>query len=122
MDELRCDFKQQMDGVKESVREIEKSLESAWAAFEDIQQESKAFKDSKRSYQEMLDKQTNLIQQLQSEMKKFREENDKLRPSLKETQEKLTALENYYKEREFKIHEHSRKTGRKLLENCIRYI
>ena len=95
MDELRCDFKQQMDGVKESVREIEKSLEFAWAAIEDVQQESKAFKESKKSYQKMLDKQTNLIQQLQSEVRNVRDKNDKLRPSLKETEEKLIALENY---------------------------
>lgn len=60
MDELRCDFQQAMEGVKESVREIEKSLEFSWAAIEDVQQESKVFKDSKRSYQEMFDKQTNL--------------------------------------------------------------
>lgn len=75
MDELRCDFKQAMEdvkesvretfkqameSVKESVREIEKSLEFSWAAIEDVQLKSKVFKDSKRSYQEMLDKQTNL--------------------------------------------------------------
>ena len=48
-----------MEGVKESIREIE-SLEFASEAIEDVQQESKVFKDSKRSYQEMLDKQTNL--------------------------------------------------------------
>jgi len=96
MGELRCEFKQQIDGVKESIKEIEKSLENSWAAIEDVQQESKAYKDSKRSHQEMLDKQTNLIpQQLQSEVRNVRDENDKLRPSLKETQEKLITLENY---------------------------
>ena len=35
------------------------------------------------------------IQDLQAEVKKIRAENDQLRPSLKETQEKLVALENY---------------------------
>lgn len=49
MDELRCDFKQAMESVKESVREIEKSLEFAWEAIEYVQLESKVFKDSKRS-------------------------------------------------------------------------
>ena len=63
--ELRYEFKQQIDGGKESIKDIEKSLENAWAAIEDVQQGSKAYKDSKRSPQEMLDKQTNLIQQLQ---------------------------------------------------------
>ena len=61
MGELRYEFKQQIDGVKESIKDIEKSLENAWAAIEDVQQESKAYKDSKRSHQEMLDKQINLI-------------------------------------------------------------
>ena len=60
MGELRYEFKQQIDGVKESIKDIEKSLENAWAAIEDVQQESKAYKDSKRFNQEMLDKQNNL--------------------------------------------------------------
>ena len=62
MGELRYELKQQIDGVKESIKDIEKLLKNAWAASEDVQQESKAYKDSKRSHQEMLDKQTNLIQ------------------------------------------------------------
>lgn len=64
MAELRCEFKQQIDGVKESIKDIEKSLENAWAAIEDVQQETKAHKDSKRSHQEMLDNQTKKIQEL----------------------------------------------------------
>ena len=37
MGEVRYEFKQQqIDGVKESVKEIEKSLENAWAAIEDV--------------------------------------------------------------------------------------
>ena len=67
MGELRYEFKQQIDGVNESIKDIEKSLENAWAAIEDVQQESKAYKDSKRSHPEILNKQTNLIQQLQAE-------------------------------------------------------
>ena len=84
MDELKYEFKQQIDGVKEAIKQIivAKSLENVWAAIKDVQQESKAYKDSKRSHQVMLDKQTNLIQQLQSEARNVRDENDKLRPSL----------------------------------------
>ena len=114
MGELRYEFKQQIDGVKESIREIEKSLENAWAAIEDVQQESKAYKDSKRSHQEMLDKQTNLIQQLQSEVRNLRCENDKLRPSLKETQEKLIALENYTRKENLRFMNIPERQG----ENC----
>lgn len=95
MAELRCEFKQQIDGVKDSIKDIEKSLDNAWAAIEDVQQETKAYKDSKRSHQEMLDNQTKKIQDLQAEVTKIREENKQLKPALKETQEKLIALENY---------------------------
>ena len=95
MAELRCEFKQQIDGVKVNIKEIEKSLENAWAVIEDVQQEAKTNKDSKRSHQDMLDKHTTTIQDLQAEVRKIRAENDQLRPSLKETQEKLVALENY---------------------------
>lgn len=61
MDKQQYEFTQQINGVKESKKEIEKSLENAWAAIEDVQQESKVHKHSKRSHQEMLDKQTNSI-------------------------------------------------------------
>ena len=114
MGELRYEFKQQIDGVKESIKDIEKSLENAWAAIEDVQQESKAYKDSKRSHQEMLDKQTNLIQQLQAEVRNVRCENDKLRPSLKETQEKLIALENYTRKENLRFMNIPERQG----ENC----
>ncbi len=50
MSELRCEFKEQIDGVKVNIKEIEKSLEHAWAVIEDVQQEAKTNKDSKRSY------------------------------------------------------------------------
>ena len=52
-----------------------------------------------RSHQKMLDNQTKRIQELQAEVAKICEENKQLRPSLKEAQEKLIALE-YYTRRE----------------------
>ena len=45
MSELRCEFKVQIDGVKVNIKEIEKSLEHAWAEIEDVQQEAKTNKD-----------------------------------------------------------------------------
>ena len=45
MGELGHEFKQQIDGVKESIKHIEKSRENAWATIEDVQQEWKAYKD-----------------------------------------------------------------------------
>ena len=78
MGELRYgEFKQQIE------KKIEKSLENARGAMEDVQQESKAYKDSQRSQQEMLDEQTNLTQQLQSEVSNVGNESVKLQPSVK---------------------------------------
>ena len=101
--ELRCEFKVQIDGVKVNIKEIEKSLENAWAEIEDVQQEAKTNKDSKRSHQDMLDKHTSTIQELQAEIEQIRADNNQMRPSLKETQEKLIALENYTRKENLRI-------------------
>ncbi|KAL9952957.1 hypothetical protein ACROYT_G040290 [Oculina patagonica] len=61
MSELRCEFKEKIDGVKVNIKDMEKSLEHAWAVIEDVQQEAKTNKDSKRSHQDMLDKHTSTI-------------------------------------------------------------
>ncbi len=42
MSELRCEFKEQIDV---NIKEIEKSLEHAWAVIKDVQQEAKTNKD-----------------------------------------------------------------------------
>ncbi|KAL9989464.1 hypothetical protein ACROYT_G004020 [Oculina patagonica] len=73
MCELRYEFKDQIDGVKVNIKEIEKSLEHAWAVIKDVQQKAKTNKDSKRSHQDMLDKHTSTIQELQAEIKQIRE-------------------------------------------------
>ena len=93
--QLTHEFKEEINGVKNSLKEFEKSLNSAWAFIEDLQQESKAFKDSKGSHKKMLDEQASEILRLKSELIKVKAENDKLTSSLKETQENLIALENY---------------------------
>ena len=103
MSELRCEFKVQIDGVKVNIKEIEKSLEHAWAEIEDVQQEAKTNKDSKRSHQDMLDKHTSTIQELQAEIEQICADNNQMRPSLKETQENLIALENYTRRENLRI-------------------
>lgn len=52
---LRRELKEEIDGVTTLIQDVEKSLENAWAAIEDVQQETKAYKDSKGSHQKMLD-------------------------------------------------------------------
>ena len=51
----------------------------------------------------MLDKHTSTIQELQAEIKQIRADNNQMRPSLKETQEKLIALENYTRRENLRI-------------------
>ena len=93
--ELSCEFKHEINVVKSTLNELEKSVNLAWASIEDLQQESKALKDSKSSHQKMMDKQTAEIQSLKVDLKKLQAENEKLKPALKEAQENLVALENY---------------------------
>ena len=38
---LRHEMKQELDGVKKSLRDVEKSLEAAWDSINDIQEETK---------------------------------------------------------------------------------
>ena len=42
-------MKQELDGVKKSPREVEKSLEAAWDSINDIQEETKTHNDYKQS-------------------------------------------------------------------------
>ena len=93
--ELSCEFKHEINVVKSTLNELEKSVNLAWANIEDLQQESKALKDSKSSHQKMMDEQTAEIQSLKVDLKKLQAENEKLKPALKEAQENLVALENY---------------------------
>ena len=93
--ELRCEFKHEINVVKSTLNELEKSAYQAWASIEDLQQESKALKDSKSFHQKMMDEQTEEIQGLKADLKKLQAENKKLKPALKEAQENLVALENY---------------------------
>ena len=93
--ELSCEFKHEINVVKSTLNELEKSVNLAWASIEDLQQESKALKDSKSSHQKMMDEQMAEIQSLKVDLKKLQAENEKLKPALKEAQENLVALENY---------------------------
>ena len=43
--ELTCEFKHEINVVKSTMNELEKSVNHAWASIEDLQQESKALKD-----------------------------------------------------------------------------
>ena len=71
---LRCEFMQEMEGVKCTIKEIEKSLENAWATIDDVQKGFKTHKDSKRTHQDMLDSQSREIKLLKEEIAKSQAE------------------------------------------------
>ena len=56
--ELSCEFKHEINVVKSTLSELEKSVNNAWASIEDLQQECKSLKDSKSSHQRMMDEQS----------------------------------------------------------------
>ena len=93
--ELTCEFKHEINVVKSTMNELEKSVNNAWASIEDLQQESKALKDEKSSHQKMMDEQTAEIQSLKADLKRLQAKNEKLKPALKEAQENLVSLEYY---------------------------
>ena len=46
---LRYEMKQELDGVKKSLRDVEKALEEAWDSINDIREETKTHKDYKKT-------------------------------------------------------------------------
>ena len=92
---LNSEFKEELNGVKVTIKELEKSLNNAWAFIEDIQSEAKALKDSKSSQQQMLEEQAAQIEILEANLSKLQTEINYLRPTLTETQQNLISLENY---------------------------
>ena len=92
---LRCEFMQEMEGVKCTIKEIEKSLENAWATIEDVQEDFKTHKDSKKTHQEMRDRQSREIKLLKEELAKSQAETALLKTSQQRTQESLSTLEDY---------------------------
>ena len=75
-----------MEGIKCSIKEIEKSLENAWATIEDLHQEFKTHKESKRAHQEMLDHcQLREVKLLKEELAKSQAETALLKTSEQRT-------------------------------------
>ena len=92
---LNSEFKEELNGIKVTIKDLEKSLNNAWAFIEDIQAEAKALKDSKSSQQQMLEEQATQIKTLEADLRKLQTELRCLQPTLAETQQNLISLENY---------------------------
>ena len=95
---LRHEMKQELDGVKKSLRDVEKSIEAAWDSINDIQEEIKTHNDYKKTCQQSLDSHRQELDLLKVNLKKVdsqQAEIENLKTRLLEEQEKIIALENY---------------------------
>ena len=91
-------MKQEFDGAKKSLRDVEKSLEAAWDSINDIQEETKTHNDYKKTCQQSLDSHRQELNLLKVNLKKVdsqQAEIENLKTRLLEEQEKIIALENY---------------------------
>ena len=52
---LGLEMKQEFDGAKKSLRDVEKSLEAAWDSINDNQEETKTYNDYTKTCQQSLD-------------------------------------------------------------------
>ena len=95
---LRHEMKQELDGLKKSLRDVEKSIEAAWDSINDIQEETKTHNDYKKTCQQSLDSHRQELDLLKVNLKKVdsqQAEIENLKTRLLEEQEKIIALENY---------------------------
>lgn len=95
---LRHEMKQELDGVKKSLRDVEKSIEAAWNSINGIQEEIKTHNDYKKTCQQSLDAHRQELDLLKVNLKKVdsqQAEIENLKTRLLEEQEKIIALENY---------------------------
>lgn len=95
---LRCEMKQELEGVKMSLRAVEKSLESAWDSINDLQEDTKTLNDYKKTCQQNLDshrQELDLVKVKLTKMDSHQAEIENLKTKLLEEQEKIIALENY---------------------------
>ena len=77
---FRHEMKQEFDGVKKSLRDVEKALEAAWDSINDIQEETKTHNDYKKTCQQILDS--------------HRQELDLLTVNLKQVDSQQAEIEN----------------------------
>ena len=92
---LRHELKEEIKGVKSTLTEVQKPLESAWNVIPDLRAESKSHSDFTTTYQSSLDNVKNELAMTSLKNAKLQTEIDALRVRFLEEQEKVIALENY---------------------------
>ncbi|KAK2564648.1 hypothetical protein P5673_012128 [Acropora cervicornis] len=115
---LRHELKEEIEGVKSTLTEIEKSLESAWNVIADLQAESKSHADFKKTYQSSLDNVKSELAMASSKNAKLETEIDALKVRFLEEQEKVIALENYFRRENLRFMNVPEQEG----ENCANFI
>ena len=97
---LSAEFKEEVENIKTNLKEVEKSLQSAWDSINDLEADAKTHSDFKKASQQTLDshlQQINLLKTssgnaaYQNQQKEIRA----LQASLAQEREKIIALENY---------------------------
>ena len=112
---LRHELKEEIEGVKSTLTEVEKSLESAWSVIGDLQVESKSHADFKKTYQSSLDNVKSELAVTSLKNAKLETEIDALKVRFSKEQEKVIALENYSRRENLRFMNVPEREG----ENCV---
>ena len=115
---LRNELQEEIEGVKNTLTGIEKSLESAWNVIADLQAESKSHAECKKTYQSILDNVKSELAMVLSKNAKLETEIDTLKVRFLEEQEKVIALENYSRRENLRFMNVPEQEG----ENCANII
>ena len=103
---LRFELKSEIEGVKNTIKDMEKSIEAAWDTIGDIQEEIKANSKVRKQLQTDLDSHKAEIVKIrnkQPQLDDYRDEIEDLKARLAEEQEKVTALETYSRRENLRI-------------------
>ena len=118
---LSAEFKEEVENIKTNLKEVEKSLQSAWDSINDLEEDAKTHSDFKRASQQILEshlQQINLLKTksgnaaYQNQQKEIRA----LQESLAQEREKIIALENYSRRENLRF---MNIPERRRDENCV---
>ena len=115
---VRHELEEEIEGVKSTLTEVEKSLESAWNVVADLQAESKSHADFKKTYQSSLDNVKGELAMTSSKNAKLETEIDALKVRFLQEQEKVIALENNSRRENLRFMDVPEQEG----ENCANII
>lgn len=97
---LSAEFKEEVENIKSNLKEVEKSLQSAWDSVNDLEADAKTHIDFKKASQQTLDSHLQQINLLKTNSGNVTYQNQQkeiriLQASLAQKSEKIIALENY---------------------------